>query len=251
MACLWGVAVLGLAALPAAADADSEESHSCLAQTLYFEAKSEGRQGMVAVGWVILNRMRDGEFPRSICGVVKQGREKPGCQFSYWCDGSPTRRSPTTSGCWRRTSRGISCRSLHPIQPAARCSTTRSRRARRGRQSGSEPAESAATSTTARSFEGGYPASEPPPTPGAPAKPALERGGSVTFLFGLYGSGRAAGRRRVQIRGAARRLARIRAMGGAGPSGPLRRKIGAACHLTRGEARNEADGPFSAPWPAG
>jgi N-acetylmuramoyl-L-alanine amidase len=92
--CLWGVAVLGLAALPATAAADAEESHSCLAQTLYFEAKSEGRRGMVAVGWVVLNRMRDGEFPRSVCGVVKQGREKPGCQFSYWCDGKSDAPKP-------------------------------------------------------------------------------------------------------------------------------------------------------------
>ena len=75
--------------------ADSEEGElSCLAQTLYWEAKTEGRNGMVAVGWVILNRMRDGEYPRSVCGVVKQGREKPGCQFSYWCDGKPDKPKP-------------------------------------------------------------------------------------------------------------------------------------------------------------
>ena len=92
--CLGGAAVLGVAALPSTAAADAEQAHSCLAQTLYFEAKSEGRQGMVAVGWVVLNRMRDGEFPRSVCGVVKQGQEKPGCQFSYWCDGKPDTPKP-------------------------------------------------------------------------------------------------------------------------------------------------------------
>jgi spore germination cell wall hydrolase CwlJ-like protein len=42
---------------------------------------------MVAVAWVVLNRSRNPEFPSTICGVVKQGSEKPGCQFSYWCDG--------------------------------------------------------------------------------------------------------------------------------------------------------------------
>jgi spore germination cell wall hydrolase CwlJ-like protein len=93
--CLSGVSVLGLAAQPATAAADAEESHSCLAQTLYFEAKSEGRQGMVAVGWVVLNRMRDGdEFPKTVCAVVKQGKEKPGCQFSYWCDGKSDTPKP-------------------------------------------------------------------------------------------------------------------------------------------------------------
>jgi len=75
--------------------AESEEGElSCLAHTLYWEAKTEGRNGMVAVGWVILNRMHDGEYPRSVCGVVKQGKEKPGCQFSYWCDGKPDTPKP-------------------------------------------------------------------------------------------------------------------------------------------------------------
>jgi len=81
------VSVLGLllvaallCAMPVVAEAaDPQETElSCLAHTLYWEAKTEGRNGMVAVGWVILNRMRDGEYPRSVCGVVKQGREKPG-----------------------------------------------------------------------------------------------------------------------------------------------------------------------------
>jgi spore germination cell wall hydrolase CwlJ-like protein len=85
-----------LCPMPAVVEAgDSEEGElACLAQTLYWEAKTEGRDGMLAVAWVILNRMRDGEYPRSVCGVVKQGREKPGCQFSYWCDGKPDTPKP-------------------------------------------------------------------------------------------------------------------------------------------------------------
>jgi N-acetylmuramoyl-L-alanine amidase len=98
-----GVSVLGLllvvallCPLPAVAEAADSQGIElgCLAQTLYWEARTEGRNGMVAVGWVILNRMRDGEYPRSVCGVVKQGREKPGCQFSYWCDGKPDTPKP-------------------------------------------------------------------------------------------------------------------------------------------------------------
>jgi spore germination cell wall hydrolase CwlJ-like protein len=42
---------------------------------------------MIAVAWVVLNRTRSDDFPGTVCGVVKQGREAPGCQFSYWCDG--------------------------------------------------------------------------------------------------------------------------------------------------------------------
>ena len=81
------------AAVAGAADSQETDLH-CLAQTLYWEARNDGRNGMVAVAWVILNRMRDGEYPRSVCGVVKQGREKPGCQFSYWCDGKPDTPKP-------------------------------------------------------------------------------------------------------------------------------------------------------------
>jgi spore germination cell wall hydrolase CwlJ-like protein len=92
--CFAGVAAIALA-LPAPARGESREAaHGCLAQTLYWEAKSEGRKGMEAVGWVVLNRMRDGEFPRTICAVVKQGQEKPGCQFSYWCDGKSDTPEP-------------------------------------------------------------------------------------------------------------------------------------------------------------
>jgi len=71
-----------------AADVSSSEQ-SCMARTLYFEARTQGREGMVAVGWVILNRMHDKEFPDTVCGVVKQGKQRPGCQFSIWCDGKP------------------------------------------------------------------------------------------------------------------------------------------------------------------
>lgn len=94
--CYGLVAAVGIAALPAMAAGDSDDAaQGCLAQTLYWEAKSEGREGMVAVGWVVLNRMRDGgEFPRTVCGVVKQGQEKPGCQFSYWCDGKSDKPKP-------------------------------------------------------------------------------------------------------------------------------------------------------------
>ena len=71
-----------------AAPESPEAAQSCLAQALYWEAGIEGREGMIAVAWVVLNRSRSKEFPPgTICGVVKQGRDKPGCQFSYWCDG--------------------------------------------------------------------------------------------------------------------------------------------------------------------
>ena len=59
----------------------------CLALAMYWEAKAEGAEGMMAVGAVVLNRVAHREFPGTVCGVVTQGGEKPPCQFSWWCDG--------------------------------------------------------------------------------------------------------------------------------------------------------------------
>ena len=66
---------------------------ACLAEVIYFEARGEGDEGMLAVGHVVLNRASDERFPKTICGVIKQGKHVKGkplrhkCQFSYYCDG--------------------------------------------------------------------------------------------------------------------------------------------------------------------
>ncbi len=64
-----------------------ERERRCLATAIYFEARGEPVQGQVAVGQVILNRVRSPQFPQTICGVVYQGQMSPGCQFSFTCDG--------------------------------------------------------------------------------------------------------------------------------------------------------------------
>lgn len=58
----------------------------CLRSAIYFEARGESLKGQFAVAEVILNRVDDSAYPRTICGVVKQTSSK-GCQFSYVCDG--------------------------------------------------------------------------------------------------------------------------------------------------------------------
>jgi spore germination cell wall hydrolase CwlJ-like protein len=60
---------------------------TCLARTIYWEAKGEGDAGMQAVANVVMNRLRHTGFPKTICGVVTQGHEQGACQFSWWCDG--------------------------------------------------------------------------------------------------------------------------------------------------------------------
>jgi len=65
------------------------EDRKCLAQAIYYEARSESRVGRLAVADVVLNRVDNVNYPNSICGVVFQGSErKTGCQFSFTCDGS-------------------------------------------------------------------------------------------------------------------------------------------------------------------
>jgi spore germination cell wall hydrolase CwlJ-like protein len=64
-----------------------ERERRCLATAIYFEARGESVEGQVAVGQVILNRVRSPQFPETICGVVYQGQMAPGCQFSFACDG--------------------------------------------------------------------------------------------------------------------------------------------------------------------
>ncbi|MEM1433991.1 MAG: cell wall hydrolase [Pseudomonadota bacterium] len=94
------------AAAPAfalAAGALNEADRDCLALAMYWEAKAEGERGMLAVGHVVLNRVRHERFPNRVCAVVKQGGEQPPCQFSWWCDGNSDR--PRELDNWRAARR--------------------------------------------------------------------------------------------------------------------------------------------------
>lgn len=51
----------------------------CMERVMYFESNRSSRDGMVAVGTVVMNRARSGEYPRTVCGVVAQkGQFAPG-----------------------------------------------------------------------------------------------------------------------------------------------------------------------------
>ena len=74
--------------------AEYRSAHHCLSLNLYHEARSEGRLGMKAVGWVTLNRVHSERYPNTVCDVVYQARLNDNgnpirnqCQFSWWCDG--------------------------------------------------------------------------------------------------------------------------------------------------------------------
>ncbi|HEX3808623.1 MAG TPA: cell wall hydrolase [Rhizomicrobium sp.] len=72
--------------------------HRCLAEAMYYEARGEGVEGEEAVAEVVIHRMRDRNFPHSICGVVYQGAGHQGCQFSWACNGEMLR--PKTRYAW-------------------------------------------------------------------------------------------------------------------------------------------------------
>ncbi|MGP2491357.1 cell wall hydrolase [Mesorhizobium sp. PUT5] len=66
----------------------SKKEQACLAEAIYFEARSESLRGQAAVAQVVLNRVRNPAYPASICGVVYQNSHwLNACQFSFACDG--------------------------------------------------------------------------------------------------------------------------------------------------------------------
>ena len=87
--------------LPSLAAAPDSERR-CLAEAIYFEANGESEAGQRAVAAVILNRTADPRYPKTICGVVYQGAQRSGCQFSFACDG--IQQTPAGPG-WNRARR--------------------------------------------------------------------------------------------------------------------------------------------------
>lgn len=45
---------------------------ACMERVVYFESNRSSRDGMIAVGTVVMNRVHSAEFPNTICGVVGQ-----------------------------------------------------------------------------------------------------------------------------------------------------------------------------------
>ena len=64
-----------------------DDAITCLSRTIYWETRGEEAASMEAVANVVMNRLEKPGFPKSICAVVREGREQGACQFSWWCDG--------------------------------------------------------------------------------------------------------------------------------------------------------------------
>lgn len=57
---------------------EKEAEKNCLKNALYYEARSEGKLGILAVASVIENRKNSAVYPNEYCGVINQHK-----QFSY------------------------------------------------------------------------------------------------------------------------------------------------------------------------
>lgn len=55
--------------------ADQDEIQ-CLSDMIYYESRGEGKEGMLAVSYVAINRSESGKYPKNLCDVVYQP-----CQF--------------------------------------------------------------------------------------------------------------------------------------------------------------------------
>ena len=87
-----------------ATEADRKRALRCLTQAVYYEAALEPTEGQEGVAQVVLNRVRDPNYPNTVCGVVYQGAERTtGCQFSFTCDGALS-RAPI-NWAWNRAAR--------------------------------------------------------------------------------------------------------------------------------------------------
>lgn len=88
---------------------DFDMQKECLARNIYFEAGNQPLAGQIAVALVTINRVKNSQFPNTICEVIYQanfrknsrGEDVPirgQCQFSWFCDGKSD--MPVDSNTW-------------------------------------------------------------------------------------------------------------------------------------------------------
>jgi len=78
----------------------------CMAENIYYEAANESYAGKIAVGQVVLNRVKAPGFPRTVCAVIWEGSQSihtGTCQFSWTC--APRNKVNTASAGWAQSLR--------------------------------------------------------------------------------------------------------------------------------------------------
>lgn len=97
---IWGASIVG---------ANFDMQKECLARNIYFEAGNQPLAGQIAVALVTINRVKNSQFPNTICEVIYQAKLRKNsrgedvpiigqCQFSWFCDGKSDR--PVDSDTW-------------------------------------------------------------------------------------------------------------------------------------------------------
>ena len=90
---------------------DEARALDCMTAAIYYEAGFEGPDGERAVAQVVINRLRNPLFPKTVCGVVFQGSDRPtGCQFTFTCDGALAHQPQPQA--WERA-RQVAVAALH------------------------------------------------------------------------------------------------------------------------------------------
>ena len=108
----WSLFFMMIILFVGKARADNYEERYCMAQNIYFESANQSFAGKLAVGHVVINRVRDEQFPNNVCDVIYQaktrinwlGEEVPirnQCQFSWYCDGKSD--EPVDSKTWMKS----------------------------------------------------------------------------------------------------------------------------------------------------
>ena len=86
----------------------SHEGVDCLARNIYFESANQSQLGKLAVGLVVMNRVRSDRYPNTICGVVNQRN-----QFSWVNNGKSN--TPNNDWAWEESFLSKTCnKSLIP-----------------------------------------------------------------------------------------------------------------------------------------
>lgn len=102
--------VLVAAALAALSGCGMFKRHSeldCMERAMYFESNRSSRDGMVAVGSVVMNRVASRQYPDTVCGVVSQKNQ--------FAPGVMTRRMDRRSPIIREAAASVLRGERHPL----------------------------------------------------------------------------------------------------------------------------------------
>jgi len=76
-----------------------QSERECMERAMYFESNRSSRDGMIAVGTVVMNRVKSSKFPNTVCEVVGQKNQfAPGIMRRKMTDsGLPLTREAATA----------------------------------------------------------------------------------------------------------------------------------------------------------